>query len=240
MSVADPADITELEQGDSIPDAASLIKLARLHVLNWVGPEPMSAATLCSRNDYSMILSGEEIKKRIGTDIHIDPFDENRLNPNSYDLTLHNELLVYEEVVLDLKEPNRYRRQQIPESGLVLSPNQIYLGRTVEHTETHNLVPMIEGRSSLGRLGLFVHVTAGIGDVGFRGYWTLEMFAVQPIRIYPGIQFCQIIYHSLEGQVAEYESSKYQNNRDIQPSLLYREFGRTEDDQQLKFDFPKG
>ncbi len=185
-----------------------------------------------------MILSGEEIKKRIGGDIHISPFDEAQLNPNSYDLTLHDELLVYEEVVLDLKEPNRYRRIEIPSSGLVLSPNQVYLARTVEHTETHNLVPMIEGRSSIGRLGLFVHVTAGFGDVGFKGYWTLEMFAVQPIRIYAGTQICQIMYHSLEGEVHEYASGKYQNNRDIQPSLLYREFGRTEDDQQLKLDFP--
>ncbi len=186
-----------------------------------------------------MILSGQEIKRRMGGDISIDPFDESRLNANSYDLTLHNELLVYEEVVLDLKQPNRYRRIDIPKSGLVLSPNQIYLARTVEHTETHNLVPMIEGRSSLGRLGLFVHVTAGFGDAGFKGYWTLEMFAVQPIRIYAGVQICQIIYHALEGKISEYTSGKYQNNRDIQPSLLYQEFGCTEDDQQLKFDFPQ-
>ncbi len=185
-----------------------------------------------------MILTGEEIKKRIGGDINISPFAKEQLNPNSYNLRLHNELLVYEEVVLDLKEPNRYRRIEIPESGLVLSPNQVYLARTVEHTETHNLVPMIEGRSSLGRLGLFVHVTAGFGDVGFRGYWTLEMFAVQPIRIYPHIEICQIIYHTLDGDISEYKSSKYQNNHDIQPSLLYREFGRTEDEHQLKLEFP--
>lgn len=184
-----------------------------------------------------MILSGAEIKKRLGTDISISPFNERQLNPNSYNLTLHNELLVYEEVVLDLKEPNRYRRLEIPDSGLVLSPNQIYLARTIERTETHNLVPMIEGRSSLGRLGLFVHVTAGFGDVGFCGYWTLEMFAVQPLRIYPDIEICQIIYHTIEGEITEYCSGKYQNNSDIQPSLLYREFGRTEDDQQLKFPF---
>lgn len=190
--------------------------------------------------ECGMILTGAEIKHRIGGDIRITPFEESQLNPNSYNLCLHNELLIYEEVVLDLKEPNRYRRLEIPESGLVLSPNQVYLARTVEHTETHNLVPMIEGRSSLGRLGLFVHVTAGFGDVGFKGYWTLEMFAVQPIRIYPGIQICQIIYHTLEGRIEEYRSGKYQNNQDIQPSLLYREFGRTEDDHQLKLEFPGG
>ena len=98
---------------------------------------------------------------------------------------------------------------------------------------------MIEGRSSVGRLGLFVHVTAGFGDVGFCGYWTLEMFAVQPVRIYPGVPICQIFYHTVVGKVSEYESDKYQNNRDIQPSLLYRELnpGAESDDPQLRLRF---
>lgn len=184
-----------------------------------------------------MILSGAEIQNRLGTDIHIDPFDPEQLNPNSYNLSLHDELLVYEEVVLDIKHPNRFRRLHIPPEGLVLSPNQLYLGRTTEYTETHNLVPMLEGRSSVGRLGLFVHVTAGFGDVGFCGYWTLEMFAVQPIRVYPGIKICQVFYHELRGEIREYASNKYQNNRDIQPSLLYKEFSENDDSDQLEFNF---
>jgi dCTP deaminase len=185
-----------------------------------------------------MILSGSQIRKRLGSDIHIDPFDEALLNPNSYNLTLHNELMVYEEVVLDMAKANRVRRVQIPEDGLVLSPSQLYLGRTIERTETHNLVPMIEGRSSVGRLGLFVHVTAGFGDVGFCGFWTLEMFAVQPVRIYPGVPICQIFYHEITGEITEY-ASKYQHNRDIQPSLLFKELnpGVEEDDPQLLLEF---
>lgn len=170
-----------------------------------------------------MILSGHEIRARLGKDIVIEPFDEAKLNPNSYNLTLHDELMVYEEVVLDMRKPNRVRRVAIPPEGLVLRPNQLYLGRTAERTETHNLVPMIEGRSSVGRLGLFVHVTAGFGDVGFCGYWTLEMFAIQPLRIYPGVSICQIIYHDICGSISEYSSDKYQNNCDIQPSLLFKE-----------------
>lgn len=184
-----------------------------------------------------MILSGAEIESRLGSDITIDGFDPARLNPNSYNLTLHDELMVYEEVVLDMAKPNRVRRMTIPEEGLVLSPNQLYLGRTCEKTTTHNLVPQIEGRSSIGRLGLFVHVTAGFGDVGFSGFWTLEMFAVQPVRIYPGVPICQIFYHELTGEITEY-ASKYQHNRDIQPSLLFEELrGPDEDDPQLPLDF---
>src|SRR6187549_1167294 len=164
-----------------------------------------------------MILSGEEIRRNLNRNIVIEPYQDANLNPNSYNLTLHNELMVYEEVVLDMRHSNRTRRILIPEEGLVLSPNQLYLGRTVERTETHNLVPMIEGRSSVGRLGLFVHITAGFGDVGFRGYWTLEMFAIQPIRIYPGVPIAQIFYHQISGAITEYASNKYQHNRDIQP-----------------------
>ncbi len=186
---------------------------------------------------YGMVLSGEEIRARQGTDIHITPFCEECLNPNSYNLTLHNEILVYEEVVLDVKHPNRFRRITIPDEGLILSPGQIFLGRTVEHTETHNLVPMIEGRSSIARLGLFVHCSSGFGDVGFRGHWTIEMFAVQPIRIYAGIRICQIFYHELVGEVREYASEKYQNNRDVQPSMLYKEFAGCREYDQLELNF---
>ena len=186
-----------------------------------------------------MILSGEEILANLGTDIIIEPFDRANLNPNSYNLTLHDEVMIYEEVVLDMRKANRVRRMVIPEEGLVLSPNQLYLGRTGERTETHNLVPMIEGRSSIGRLGLFVHVTAGFGDVGFCGYWTLEMFAIQPVRVYPGVPICQIFYHQITGDIAEYCSDKYQHNTDIQPSLLFRELNpeAERDDPQKKLDF---
>ncbi|MEZ6092844.1 MAG: dCTP deaminase [Pirellulaceae bacterium] len=183
----------------------------------------------------TMILSGEEIRKNLGKDIIIEPFDSSRINPNSYNLSLNPEILTYEEVVLDMKKRNRTRRLTIPESGLVLEPNRLYLARTNERTETHNFVPMIEGRSSIGRLGLFVHVTAGFGDVGFNGFWTLEMFAVQPIRIYPNIEICQIFYHQIAGDIEEYQSDKYQNNSGIQPSLLYKELNPAEasDEKQL-------
>ena len=185
-----------------------------------------------------MVLSGHEIRARLGNDIVIEPFDEANLNPNSYNLRLHDELMVYEEVLLDMRKPHRVRRIEVPESGLVLQPNQLYLGRTAERTETHGLVPMIEGRSSVGRLGLFVHVTAGFGDVGFRGHWTLEMFAIQPVRIYPGVPICQIFYHEIRGDIEEYASRKYQDNHDIQPSLLFTELNPDfESDPQLRFPF---
>lgn len=183
-----------------------------------------------------MILTGNEIRANLGKNILIEPFEERLLNPNSYNLRLHDELLVYEEIVLDMKRPNRFRRYVIPPEGFVLQPGQLYLGRTLERTETHNLVPMLEGRSSVGRLGLFVHVTAGFGDIGFAGYWTLEMSAIHPVRIYAGVSICQILFHTVQGEITEYESNKYQNNHDIQPSLLFKDF-ESRPDRQLRLSF---
>ena len=171
-----------------------------------------------------MILSGKEIKKRLDDEIIIEPFNEEQLGPNSYNLRLHRELLVYTDPVLDMKQKNRVTEIVIPSEGFVLQSGKLYLARTMEYTKTTNVVPMLEGRSSIGRLGLFIHVTAGFGDVGFSGYWTLEMFCVHPIRVYPGVEICQIFYHTIQGDYDLYRSDKYQNNQGIQPSLLYREF----------------
>ena len=160
----------------------------------------------------------------MGKEIIITPFDEKRINPNSYNLSLADELLVYEKEALDMKKPNPTKRIVIPEEGLLPEPNRLYLGRTNEFTKTDRYVPMLEGRSSTGRLGLFIHVTAGFGDIGFAGYWTLEIFCVQPVRIYPNVEICQIYYHDIDGEYDLYSSGKYQNNSGIQASLMYKDF----------------
>ena len=175
-----------------------------------------------------MILSGREIRRQLGKNIIIEPYSEDQLNPNSYNLRLHSELLVYRNRELDMRTENLSEPMVIPEEGLLLEPNRLYLGRTIEHTGTEGYVPMLEGRSSIGRLGLFVHITAGFGDVGFRGYWTLEIFCIQPIRIYAGVQICQVYYHTIEGDYDTYSrKGKYQNNAGIQHSMLFKEFERS-------------
>ena len=108
-----------------------------------------------------MILSGLEILRHLGKDIIIEPFNRSQLNPNSYNLRLHNELMVYDTPVLDMKVPNPVKKLTIPPEGLLLEPNRLYLGRTKEYTKTTSFVPKLEGRSSIGRLGLVIHVTAG-------------------------------------------------------------------------------
>ena len=175
------------------------------------------------RRKFILILSGLEIKKHIGREILIEPFDPARLNPNSYNLSLHNELLIYSEKILDMKKANEHEKILIPPEGLILEPGKLYLGRTEEYTKTEGFIPMLEGRSSIGRLGICIHVTAGFGDVGFAGYWTLELFCVQPVRIYAGVQIAQIYYHTISEPYENYTRGKYQNNKGIQTSMLYKE-----------------
>jgi dCTP deaminase len=172
-----------------------------------------------------VILSGIEIESCVRRgDIEITPFDRSLVNPNSYNLRLYDKLLVYTDDVLDMKKPLPTKELVIPESGLVLEPGRLYLGRSFEHTVTRRHVPMLEGRSSVGRLGIYIHVTAGFGDVGFSGYWTLEIQCVQPVRIYPMVEICQIYYHTVSANAEPYKSGKYQNNEGIQPSLIYKDF----------------
>lgn len=170
-----------------------------------------------------MILTGKEIERRLGNDIIIEPYVVEQLNPNSYNLRLHNELLIYKGDVLDPKENNETETLVIPEEGLVLEPGQLYLARTLEYTETQGLVPMILGRSSVGRLGITVHITSGFGDVGFCGYWTLQLTCVKKVRIYPNMKICQIFYHNVLGEYDNYSSKKYQGSTKIMSSQLYKE-----------------
>lgn len=173
-----------------------------------------------------MILSGREIERFQGNGIVIDPFNPAQVNPNSYNLRLHNMLMVYTGDVLDMKTPNPTRTIEIPESGFKLEPGNLYLGRTLEYTVTDRFIPMLEGRSSVGRLGLCIHVTAGFGDVGFAGFWTLEMFCVKPVIIYPYVEICQIYYHEIAGDYDLYTSGKYSNNSEVQASKMYMDFDK--------------
>lgn len=171
-----------------------------------------------------MILTNEAIKEAINEgDIYIENFDESRLGPNSYNLTLGNKLLVYDEAVLDAKMENRVREIEIPESGLILRPGIVYLGTTNEYTETYNYVPMLSGRSSIGRLGISVHITAGLGQTGFSGRWTLELAATQLVKIYPNMEIAQIYYHVPHGENNMVYSGKYQHQETIASSKMYEE-----------------
>lgn len=169
------------------------------------------------------MLSGLKIKEELGKCIHIVPFNERNLNPNSYDLTLDDKLRIYDRGVLNVKEDNPTRTEIIPESGYKLLPGILYLASTIETTESIKYIPMIEGKSSLGRLGISIHATAGFGDIGFYGKWTLEISVVQPVIIYPFIRIAQIYFDNIDGPFEVYKG-KYQNQGSAVPSQSWREF----------------
>ena len=175
-----------------------------------------------------MILTGNEIKiqREAGT-IYIEDFDEARLGPNSYNLRLAPELLIYPSPILDARENNPTASLAIPPEGIVLQPGRLYLAKTLEYTETHNFIPMLEGRSSVGRLGISIHVTAGFGDIGYAGNWTMEIHCVQPVRVYPGMEICQIYYCSPVGAITKEYHGKYQGATDAVGSRLWQEMGRS-------------
>lgn len=110
-------------------------------------------------------------------------------------------LAVYESDVLDARKHNAIRTFEIPPEGFVLEPHHFYLGVTEEYTETLEHVPFLEGKSSVGRLGIDIHATAGKGDIGFCNFWTLEISVKQPVRVYAGMPIGQLIYFEVKGDI---------------------------------------
>ena len=156
-----------------------------------------------------MIFSDKRILASIANgSIVIEPYDRACLGTNSYDVHLSAHLACYDAAVLDAKQHNTISHFDIPEEGFVLQPNTLYLGATAEYTETHAAVPFLEGKSSVGRLGIDIHATAGKGDVGFCNYWTLEISCTQPVRVYAGMPIGQLIYFAVDGEIEHFYNKK--------------------------------
>lgn len=156
------------------------------------------------------IITGHEIKmKQMTGGIKIAPFNEAQLGPNSYNVRLGRVLLVYYDRTLDMKDDNPTREIVIPPEGIVLRPGRLYLGSTMEWLESRTHVPLIEGRSSLARLGVSVHAAAGVGDIGFTGCLTFEITVTHPVRVYAGAEIAQLVFHTTEGLVMDTYKGKY-------------------------------
>ena len=190
------------------------------------------------------LLTGKEIHRQVDLgSICIKPYDPQFLGPNSYDLHLGNKLLVYksgynrnrlqdplsEGAVFPIDSRNPPETIEVsldPCGGWVLVPGRLYIGVTKEWTKTVGFVPRIDGRSSLGRLGVFCHITAGQGDNGFEGTWTLELAVVEPVVIYPGDRLFQIIYETVQGEPTLYghtgnTSGRYNGQIEPTPTRIH-------------------
>ena len=171
-----------------------------------------------------MILTGPEIGARVKDGaIRIDPFDPQLLQPNSYDFHLSGSIGWYSEEVLDCARENLFEEHVIPAEGMMLRPDRIYLAATSERIGSDHYVPIIRAKSSVARLGLFVHVTADLIDIGSYGRLTLQLHAVQPVRVYPGMPIGQVTFWTVSGEVELY-AGKYQGSDGPRPSQIHRDF----------------
>lgn len=172
-----------------------------------------------------MILSGLKIKEELlNKKIFIEPFDEKLMNPNSYNYRLGDELLEIENDLIDFREKTKFKRIKLDNNGYVLKPHKLYLGSTMESIGSDEYVTQLIGRSSIGRLGLFLQVTAPLGHVGCRLHWTLELKSVQPLRIYPGMKIGQVTFWQIYGDKTKtYENGKYNQLKKPHISMFYKE-----------------
>jgi dCTP deaminase len=168
-----------------------------------------------------MILTGPEIQRQVDEGrIHIAPFNTSQISPNSYDFRLGNQIAWYAEEVLDCHRRNEVVTAPIPDEGMILRSDRIYLGSTAERMGSEHYVPIIRARSSIARLGLFIHVTADLIDIGSINHWTLQLHAVQPIRIFPGMLIGQVTFWRTEGKIVLYRG-KYANSVGPMGSLIH-------------------
>lgn len=172
-----------------------------------------------------MLTADEILVQMKAGKIVIHGFDIKNLNPNSYNVTLGNKLLKYVDLPIDPKKENRTEEVIIPEEGLIINPGDFYLGFTNEYVESHAHIPSLSGRSSVGRLSIAVHQTAGFGDIGHCGRWTLEMFTILPTIIYPNMPIGQIYWFEPLGSFEDKKYvGKYQGAKDVQASSMYKDF----------------
>jgi dCTP deaminase len=170
-----------------------------------------------------VILTGPEITAAVCDGrVRIAPFQPDQVNPNSYNVRLGPNLLTYTEPVIDAHQPNPTSHVEIGANGYVLQPGELYLGHTLEEVGSDTFVPLLFGRSSIGRLGLFVEITAPIGDIGFHGQWTLMLSPTRPLRVYRGMKIGQVMFFVSAGPVNLY-AGKYQAAVGPQPSAYWRD-----------------
>jgi dCTP deaminase len=177
-----------------------------------------------------MILSDKTILQEIAAgNIIIDPLNPAHVNPNSVDLTLAPEFKRYAPGILDPRKPLETISFKIPEDGMIISPGDVYLYACNERIGVkNNIRAKVEGKSSLGRLGLFIHVTAGFVDTGFEGSLVLELVATRAIKLYPNMKICQVEFARVEGDILEtYDQkagSKYHGQTGVQESKYHENF----------------
>lgn len=171
-----------------------------------------------------MILTGKKIIEEVQKNkIEISPFDKKRITTNSYDLSLGDILIRYKTGVIDPKQKTPYEEIKIPSNGLVLQVGEFVLGHSKERIGSDFYVPLIHGKSGTARMGLFVHVTADLIDIGSHGVTTFQLYATLPVHLYAEMLIAQVSFWVPFGDIVLYKG-KYQNSAGPRPSMTYKDF----------------
>ncbi|UIK88964.1 dCTP deaminase [Arthrobacter polaris] len=169
-----------------------------------------------------MILTGNAIESAVDSgSINIGPFKRDQLNPNSYDLRLGSQLLRYTSSKLDTRMENPTELIEMPDEGYLLNAGEFYLGHSQELLGSDSYVPMLHCKSGIARLGLFIHVTADLIDIGSHGNLTFQLHPTLDVKVYPNMRIGQVSFWKPEGEVILY-SGKYQGSNGPVGSLSYQ------------------
>ncbi|MER5938280.1 PEP/pyruvate-binding domain-containing protein [Streptomyces sp. NPDC001928] len=173
-----------------------------------------------------MILTGTEIEReRKNGRITIEPFTPEQVNPNSYNFRLGKTLRVYQDMPLDARHTNQFEEIEIPDDGYVLEPGRLYLAHTIERLGSEHYAPTFAARSSVARLGLFINLSASLGDIGYTGQWTLQLYSMNRVRVYPGINIGQMMWWRPQGDIILYDG-KYQGSVGPRSSDIHVDFDK--------------
>lgn len=171
-----------------------------------------------------MILTGKAITENVvNCQITIEPYNKEHVTTNSYDLTLGNQFIRYTGEILDPRIDNEYEIIECDEQGIVLKQGDFLLGHSCEKIGSQNYVPIIHAKSGIARLGLFVHITADLIDIGSFGCVTFQLYSTLPIRIFPGMKVGQVSFWKPLGDITLYDG-KYQGSKGPAPSKVHRDF----------------
>lgn len=171
------------------------------------------------------ILTRQAILRAIADgDITVTPFRPEMVGPNSVDLFIQPTLKVWRagrplSMITAKEDHEHWFPIPVHQGVALLEPGELYLGQTVEETYTPFHVPYVDGRSSVARLGICIHQTAGRGDVGFRGHWTCEISCIKPVIVRFDIPWAQLTIHTVEGEPEEYQG-RYNNQKQATPSRI--------------------
>lgn len=170
-----------------------------------------------------MILTGPEIHDMIaaGT-IVIDPYDPASLEPNSYGFHLGDRIAIYEDEIVDARQPLSTREIEIGSEGFLFEPGRFYLGHTAERIGGVAFAAELYANLSAALCGVFIQTSAQLGHTGAVIRWTLEITVANPVRLYPGIRIGKICFWENLGTIESY-SGRYAGSRSVVPSRIIQD-----------------